>query len=301
MSKQEELLFCKIAIETGRVSEDEAKRCLAYANKLEASGQARPRMGTVFVKAKLLGQQDVQRIYQAMQRRQGAVADSTATRTRLAQKRGRGKRGTASARRSPESSAPTRDRTRPGAGPRRVSSRSMVFSILSLVAVFVMLGVIGLLLYYAGSSDGTVAQTEVEEKKPEEKRVDLVVKSNAVDLDQLERIRNGVNQSILDARSFRGDERYGMALRRLTEFDTQNKSYLQRDSFQEFQQKLAREIEVIKGRIATEFDSALEKASQLAGDGNVQGAVSHLEMIKDRVDSEYVAKIDAEIKKILGE
>ena len=89
MSKQEELLFCKIAIETGRVSEDEARRCLAYANKLEASGQARPRMGTVFVKAKLLGQQDVQRIYQAMQRRQGAVADSTATRTRLAQKRGR--------------------------------------------------------------------------------------------------------------------------------------------------------------------------------------------------------------------
>ena len=68
MSQQEDLLFCKIAIQSGLVGQEDARRCLSFSQKLESQGKPRPRIGAVFFKAKILSQQDIQRIYQTVQK-----------------------------------------------------------------------------------------------------------------------------------------------------------------------------------------------------------------------------------------
>ncbi|MBI4585957.1 MAG: hypothetical protein HY717_18255 [Planctomycetes bacterium] len=77
MKTPEDLLFCKIAIQSGLLTEEGAKRGLALASKLEAEGKPRPKIGALLVKINLLSPQNAQRIYGAIQKRlaaQGAPA-----------------------------------------------------------------------------------------------------------------------------------------------------------------------------------------------------------------------------------
>jgi len=71
MSQKQDLLFCKIAIANGRVSEDQAKKCLAIANKREQETGRRPSIGSVFSKYNLMGKQEVKFVYEAVQKRTG--------------------------------------------------------------------------------------------------------------------------------------------------------------------------------------------------------------------------------------
>ncbi len=69
MSKEQDLLFCKIAISSGMVSQEMAQKALALANRFEAEGKRRPQVGAIFIKQNLLNTADVQRIYGAVQKR----------------------------------------------------------------------------------------------------------------------------------------------------------------------------------------------------------------------------------------
>ncbi len=71
MSQKQDLLFCKIAISNGRVTQDQAKKCLAIANKRELETGRRPTIGSVFSKYNLMRKQEVQAIYEAIAKRTG--------------------------------------------------------------------------------------------------------------------------------------------------------------------------------------------------------------------------------------
>ena len=71
MSQKQDLLFCKIAISNGRVTQDQAKKCLAIANKRELETGSRPTIGSVFSKYNLLRKQEVQAVYEAIAKRTG--------------------------------------------------------------------------------------------------------------------------------------------------------------------------------------------------------------------------------------
>jgi hypothetical protein len=72
MGREQDLLFCKIAISTKKVSQEDAQKCLAIANRFEAEGKRRPQVGEIFLKKNLLNDQDVLRIYGAVQKRMDA-------------------------------------------------------------------------------------------------------------------------------------------------------------------------------------------------------------------------------------
>ena len=72
MGREQDLLFCKIAISTKKVSQEDAQKCLAIANRFEAEGKRRPQVGEIFLKKNLLTDQDVLKIYGAVQKRMDA-------------------------------------------------------------------------------------------------------------------------------------------------------------------------------------------------------------------------------------
>ncbi len=71
MSQKQDLLFCKIAISNGRVTQDQAKKCLAIANKRELETGRRPTIGSVFSKYNLMRKQEVHAVYEAIAKRTG--------------------------------------------------------------------------------------------------------------------------------------------------------------------------------------------------------------------------------------
>jgi hypothetical protein len=74
MSRQQDLLFCKIAVANGMVSEANAKKCLAIVNKREQDSGRRPQIGAVFSKYNILHRQQVQMVYEAVNKRMGGTA-----------------------------------------------------------------------------------------------------------------------------------------------------------------------------------------------------------------------------------
>ena len=69
MSRQQDLLFCKIALSTGMVSEEQAQKCLNLCERREKEGNRRPTVGAVFSKYKIMRASDVQRVYEAVNKR----------------------------------------------------------------------------------------------------------------------------------------------------------------------------------------------------------------------------------------
>jgi len=76
MSQKQDLLFCKIAIANGRVTEAQAKQCLAIANKKEIETGRRPTIGSIFSKYNLMGKPEVLAIYEAIAKRTGIPVPS---------------------------------------------------------------------------------------------------------------------------------------------------------------------------------------------------------------------------------
>jgi hypothetical protein len=295
MSRQEDREFCKIAIQTGSVSEDDAKRCLSYANKVESAGQPRPRVGTVFVKAKLLGQQDVRRIYEALQKRQGqAVGGGGAAVARADPHRRQ---------RSADRKSPQRELRRSSSGQKRVSQTAMVFSVISLVALVIMVGVMGALFYASSSNKEPVtpktASTPMEpETEGSIEKEAKVAAANAVNPEMLNRLKQELRQAIHDARSFVRDDRYGLALSRLKAFDSQNSTYLSREPFLELRRSLTQEIGEIEEKIGKEFEDSLAAAREHFANGEPDRGVSVLQRFRDQVDGETQTKVDAELEKL---
>src|SRR5262245_29720952 len=69
MSREEDVLFCKIAITAKKITQEDAQKCLALANRFEAEGKPRPQVGDLFLTKNLLSDDDVLRIYGAVQKR----------------------------------------------------------------------------------------------------------------------------------------------------------------------------------------------------------------------------------------
>lgn len=76
MSQKQDLLFCKIAITNGRITQDQAKKCLAIAKKRELETGRRPSIGSVFSKYNLMHKQEVNAIYEAIAKRTGIAPPS---------------------------------------------------------------------------------------------------------------------------------------------------------------------------------------------------------------------------------
>jgi len=78
MSREQDILFCKIAISTGIVSQAQAQKCLALCEKREKEGKRRPMVGALCSKYKLMSPADVQRVYTAVNKRLGASGGRSA-------------------------------------------------------------------------------------------------------------------------------------------------------------------------------------------------------------------------------
>ena len=74
MARKEDLLFCKIAIAHGVVTQAQAQKVLAHVEKREREDGKRPRIGTVFAKANLIEGDQVRTIYEAISKRTGRPA-----------------------------------------------------------------------------------------------------------------------------------------------------------------------------------------------------------------------------------
>src|SRR2546426_4065790 len=71
MSQKEDVIFCKIAITNGLVTEEQAQKVLSICQKRENEQGRRPPIGDVFAKYNLMKSQDVRRIYEAVSKRTG--------------------------------------------------------------------------------------------------------------------------------------------------------------------------------------------------------------------------------------
>ncbi|HVR76409.1 MAG TPA: hypothetical protein VMT52_18920 [Planctomycetota bacterium] len=151
MSQREDLMFCKIAITNGLVTEGDAQKVLALCNKREIEAGQRPRIGAVFTKYNLMRADDVQRIYQAVQKRTGGELGGTAVQ-RNGRGRGRGL-GTATGRRPSA-------RGRAARSGKSIDRQTLWMGIGGLVVAVLLIGTLFyLVLRPAGGSKPSVAST----------------------------------------------------------------------------------------------------------------------------------------------
>lgn len=71
MSRKEDLVFCKIAIANGLLTQEAAQKALAFCDKREIETGRRPLIGAVLTKYKLLRNEDVRKITAAVEKRLG--------------------------------------------------------------------------------------------------------------------------------------------------------------------------------------------------------------------------------------
>ncbi len=72
MSREADILFCKIAITAGMVSEQQAQKVLAFVEKKERETGRRPIVAAVFTKHQLMTTEQVQKVKAAVAKRTGA-------------------------------------------------------------------------------------------------------------------------------------------------------------------------------------------------------------------------------------
>jgi hypothetical protein len=76
MPSKEDLLFCKIAVMNGLVSETNAKKVLALVDKREKDNGRRPFIGAVFTKYNLMRTPDVEKVLEAVKKRGGGTTSA---------------------------------------------------------------------------------------------------------------------------------------------------------------------------------------------------------------------------------
>jgi hypothetical protein len=95
MPRKEEVLFCKIAISNGFVTQEQAQKVLGLCDKREEETGRRPMIGAVFTKYNLMQTPEVQKIYAAVEKRLGT---SMAPKVTSAKGKGPGSKGARPAR-----------------------------------------------------------------------------------------------------------------------------------------------------------------------------------------------------------
>lgn len=99
MSRQYDVLFCKIAVTAGMVDANKAQRVLAICNKKEQETGRRPMVGAVFTKYQLLSPEQVRKVNEAVTKRTGGAVTAPAVRPKSARgaddsgRRRKGRRG----------------------------------------------------------------------------------------------------------------------------------------------------------------------------------------------------------------
>jgi len=81
MPSKEDLLFCKIAVMNGLVSETNAKKVLALVDKREKDNGRRPFIGAVFTKYNLMRTPDVEKVLEAVKKRSPGGTTSAVSRS----------------------------------------------------------------------------------------------------------------------------------------------------------------------------------------------------------------------------
>ncbi len=74
MSSKADILFCKIAITAGMVSQQQAQKVLAFVDKRQQETGRRPIVAAVFTKHQLMTTQQVQKVKAAVAKRLGEAA-----------------------------------------------------------------------------------------------------------------------------------------------------------------------------------------------------------------------------------
>jgi hypothetical protein len=305
MSQQEDVLFCKIALQSGLVSQEDARRCLSYADKLEASGKPRPRIGSVFLKANLLTQPNVQRLYQAVHKR--AASQSIVLREPAARaKRGarRGAKAEAAYERESEH-APRRRAMNP-----QIVALGIGSGVVLLVAIIVMF-----VMVLKSTDRGQTARGAAP---------DLKTNSSVSTAQDLRKSLGGGAPAAGAAAKSPSDAAANSETRRNFEAEHQNAlrharqaradgfleplQYLQRFKsnkakeyglFQDLASQLDEEIRLLDGDMVKEVDGAIQKAAEISSQGQKDDAKRMLEFIRDKVDDAQKARIDAKLREVL--
>jgi hypothetical protein len=148
MSRNHDLLFCKIAITNGLINQDVAQKALQLCDKRELETGRRPLIGAIFTKHNLMGKQDVQRLYTAVEKRLGTPAGPQLA----APSRGRGGAKGRRAARAERRGKPTRP----------VDPRTLWMGIGGLVVFIGILGaILAMILMPSGSDEGTIQAGDV--------------------------------------------------------------------------------------------------------------------------------------------
>lgn len=312
MSKQDDIKFCQVAIQAGMVTQEQAKKCLAFAQKMENDGKSRPKIGAVFVKAKVLSQAQVSQVQQALQKRNGTGA--RAGKARGAGARGgaaaarRGKRGGRAAREAAEPRRASMPR-RGGGGRSRVSKEMVWLYIGSGVGVIILLIAMVLMLLHAdqAAEDAELANQQKARAKEQEKTTSLLdatpgtsgapaAREVSRDSDFYKDFAARHQQAILDSGADFRDDRYGRALAGLQRFIDDNAASF--DKWPDMREALENEMASIRQKVQDRLKETLDEVAEAPRDEKLKA----LEAFKDRClgNDTLVALVDAEITKITG-
>lgn len=177
MSRETDVLFCKIAINAGLVSAENAQQVIAFCNKREQDTGRRPLVGTVFAKNQLLTAEQVNKVNEVLARRTGVPVGRSTSRRKgpiRAPSGGKRKAGSKQARQRQRV-----QKRRPL--DRRARTMGVGFSLIFLSVVVAIVW-----LYYRNANDSETAEQQAvnavterdkprkeEKQRPKEKKVVL--------------------------------------------------------------------------------------------------------------------------------
>lgn len=296
MSQQEDLLFCKIAIQSGLVTEEGARKCLAYSQKMEAAGKPRPRIGGVFVTANLLSRHDTTRVYQAVQKRAGSRSVAAA------EKKPRGGRRARAARHEPE---PRRARRAPRP---QMDPRMMWLGIGSAVVLLGAVMVMTIMVMNAGKAENERTLAASSSSNPttaESFRKTLLgaggsaapVAPRRESLEGRDAFEARHRQVIFDAVAFRRDELLYRAYQHLSKFRESEK--VNYSFFADLAGRIDADIAGIEAQMKVAADEALADAKSLAAEGKKAEATDRVEYVKEKVDPQSRKLLEEKLRKIL--
>jgi hypothetical protein len=152
MSQKDDVIFCKIAITNGLVSEAQAQKVLSICQKRENEQGRRPPIGDVFAKYNLMKTQDVRRIYEAVSKRTGKPVPATSSRDGSATTRRNGGK-TTTFRRAGATTARLRPPDRQPKEGRGIDPTTLWMGISGLVVFLGVIVTISYLVFFSSGSD----------------------------------------------------------------------------------------------------------------------------------------------------
>jgi hypothetical protein len=159
MPSKEDLLFCKIAIMNGLVTETDAQKVLTLCDRREKEAGRRPSIGAVFSKYNLMRTRDVEKVYDAVRKRTGSSTGLPKAASRTSTVRG----GSRSGRSTLRSVKVDPSRLEKVKTQKAVDSTTVALGIGGLlVFVGILLTIVILMTSGGGHKEGRVARTPAE-------------------------------------------------------------------------------------------------------------------------------------------